>query len=315
MLRFLVMWLICGSALAQSFPTKPIKIINPFPPGAAELIARITADHFNQVFDQRTLVEGVTGAGGILAAERMVKSVPDGHTLMVGSTSVMSVNGSLYKNLGYNQATDFAPISLIIKTPNYILVNAKLPIYSMKELIAYAKQNPGRLSYSTAGIGTSAHMNIELIKNLTNTFMVPIHYRGSVPASLALISGDVDLMSDIGPTALPQIRAGRVRALAVTTSKRTQALPDVPTVSETGLSGFDTFAWFGIVGPAGMPPEIVSRLHKEIQQAFASAEIRSRFETMGSELVVSTPEEFSSLHKKEIAKWSRLIRESGIRPE
>jgi len=315
MLRFLLVFLICNTALAQSYPTKSIKIINPFPPGVAELIARVTADHFNQVFDQRTVVESVTGAGGILAAERLTKSAPDGHTLMIGSTSMMAVNGSLHKNLGYNQATDFTAISLIIRTPNYILVNARLPIYSIKELIAYARQNPGRLSYSTAGIGTSAHMTIELIKNMTNTYMLPIHYRGSMPASLALISGDVDVMSDIGPTAIPQIRAGRVRALAITTSKRSQILPEVPTVSESGIPAFDTSAWFGIVGPAGLSAEVVARLHKEIALAFANPEMRTRFEVMGSELVVSSPDEFSTFHKKEVARWSKVIRESGIRPE
>ena len=186
---------------------------------------------------------------------------------------------------------------------------------SVKELIAYARANPGRLTYASAGNGTSQHTNPELFKSMAKTFILPITYRGSAPAMAALMSGEVDMMIELGPTSIPQIRAGRIKALGASTAQRTRAMPEIPTIAESGLPGFDAFTWFGIAGPPGMPRDIVLRLHAEIVNAVAPPEVRSRLEAVGAEVVANTPEEFAEFQKQEAARWAKVVRAAGIRPE
>ncbi len=307
--------LFAGASLAQ-YPSKPIRIVAPFPPGgSADFTARVIAEHFSKAFGQPAVVENLPGAGGVIAAERNAKAAPDGYTLIVGSTGIMSVNASLLKNLSYDPAKDFTPVSLVIRVPSYLVVNPKVPANSLKELIDYARANPGRLTYASAGNGTSQHTNPELFKSMAKLYILPITYRGSAPAMAALMSGEVDMMIELGPTSIPQIKAGRIKALAASTAQRTRAMPDLPTVAEAGLPGFDAFTWFGIAGPPGMPRDIVMRLHAEIVKAVAPAETRARLEAVGAEVVANTPEEFAEFQKKEAAKWAKVVKDAGIRPE
>ena len=319
MKRFSIAVLLIGAAaiaFAQPYPSKPIRIVAPFPPGgSADFTARVIAEHFSKAFGQPAVVENVPGAGGVIAAERNAKAAPDGYTLIVGSTGIMSVNASLLKNLGYDPAKDFTPVSLVIRVPSYLVVNPKVPATSVKELIAYARANPGRLTYASAGNGTSQHTNPELFKSMAKAFILPITYRGSAPAMAALMSGEVDMMIELGPTAIPRIKGGRIKALAASTAQRTRAMPDLLTIAESGLPGFDAYTWFGIAGPPGMPRDIVARLHAEIVNAVAPPEVRSRLEAIGAEVVAGTPEEFAEFQKKEAVKWAKVVKDAGIRPE
>jgi tripartite-type tricarboxylate transporter receptor subunit TctC len=257
----------------------------------------------------------VPGAGGVIAAERNAKAAPDGYTLIVGSTGIMSVNASLLKNITYDPAKDFTPVSLVIRVPSYLVINPKVPANSVKELIDYARANPGRLTYASAGNGTSQHTNPELFKSMAKVFILPITYRGSSPAMAALMSGEVDMMIELGPTAIPQIKAGRIKALGASTAERTRAMPEVPTIAESGLPGFDAYTWFGVAGPPGLPRDIVTKLHAEIVRAVAPPETRARLEAVGAEVVAGTPEEFSEFQKKEAVKWAKVVRDAGIKPE
>jgi len=303
-------------AHAQAFPSKPIRIVAPFPPGgSADLTARIIAEHLSKAFGQPAVVENVPGAGGAVAAERHARSAPDGYSLIVGSTGIMSVNQSLQAKLPYDPFKDFTPVTMVIRVPSYLVVNPRVPANNMKELIEYARRNPGKLTYASAGNGTSQHTNPELFKSMAKLFILPIPYRGSAPAMAALVAGEVDMMIELGPTSIPQIRAGRIRALAASTAERTRAMPEIPTIAESGLPGFDAYTWFGIAGPGGMPRDIVNRLHAEIAAAVAPAEVRKRLESVGAEVVAAGPDEFAALQRSEAEKWAKVIKEAGIKPE
>jgi tripartite-type tricarboxylate transporter receptor subunit TctC len=305
-----------ATAFAQGYPNKPIRIIAPFPPGgSADLTARIIADHLTKSLGQPAVVENVPGAGGSIAAERVVKSPPDGYTLIVGSTGIMAVNASLFAKLPYDIVKDFTPISVVIRVPSYLVVHPKVPVNSVVELIEYARRNPGKLTYASAGNGTSQHTNPELFKSMAKVSILPIPYRGSAPCMAALVAGEVDMMIELGPTAIPQIKAGRIRALGASTAERTRAMPEIPTIAEAGLPGFDAYTWFAIAGPGGMPRDVVAKLHAEIVNAVAPPEVRARLEAIGAEVVANSPDEFAEFQAKEIAKWARVIKDSGIKPE
>ena len=305
-----------ATAFAQGYPNKPIRIIAPFPPGgSADLTARIIADHLTRSMGQPVVVENVPGAGGSIAAERVVKSPPDGYTLIVGSTGIMSVNASLFAKLPYDIVKNFTPISVVIRVPSYLVVHPKVPVNSVMELIEYARRNPGKLTYASAGNGTSQHTNPELFKSMAKVSILPIPYRGSAPCMAALVAGEVDMMIELGPTAIPQIKAGRIRVLGASTAERTRAMPEIPAIAEAGLPGFDAYTWFAIAGPGGMPRDVVAKLHAEIVNAVAPPEVRARLEAIGAEVVANSPEEFAEFQAKEIAKWARVIKDSGIKPE
>lgn len=302
-----------GMAQAQDYPVKSIHVIVPFPPGGpTDLAARIIADSMTRSMGQAAVVENVAGAGGVVGTERVAKAAPDGYTILMGSSGGLSVAPSLYKKLGYDPAKDLTPVSLVLRVPGYLAVSAKLPVNDVKELIAYLKANP-RLSYASAGNGTSLHVGMELFKSMAGVHVLHIPYRGSAPAAAALVGGEVDMSMDMGPVILPHVSSGRLKVLAVTTDARAKALPNVPTMSEAGLPGFSSYAWFGMMAPAGTSREIVMKLHAEVVRAMAPAEVRKRMQDLGSEVVVNTPEEFGAFQKSEIEKWAKVIKIAGVK--
>lgn len=306
--------LAAGVAHAQDYPNKSVRIIVPFPPGGpTDLAARIIADSMTKSFGQSTVVENVAGAGGVLGTERVVKSTPDGYTILMGSSGALSVSPALYPNQGWHPAKDLQPVSLVLKVPGYLAIHPKVPANNVKELIAYLKKNPGRLSYASAGNGTSLHTSMELFKNMAGVFVLHVPYRGSAPAAAALVGGEVEMSMDMGPVILPHVKTGRLKVLAVTTEQRAKALPEVPTLSEAGLTGFSGYAWFGMMAPAGVPRDIINKLHGEVVKAMAPADVRKRMEDLGSEVVANTPEEFGAFQRSEIEKWGKVIKQAGIK--
>lgn len=305
-----------GIAQAQQYPVKPIRIVVSFPPGGpTDLAARFVANHFTKAFGQTAMVENVSGAAGIVGADRVAKSAPDGYTLLMSSSNPYAVAQLLYPSMPFDALRDFAPISIVIRTPNYLVVNPSVPVNTVQELIAYARANPGKLTYSSAGTGTSTHLGVELFKNMTGTFILHIPYKGSAPSVAAVMAGETQIAMETAPPLIPQIKAGRLRMLAVTTIERARLLPQVPTVAESGLPGFDTYTWFGMAAPAGVPREIVEKLHAETVRALAVPDVRQKLESLGAEVVTSTPEEFTAMQKGETAKWVKLVKEVGIRGE
>lgn len=313
---FLSFALAVGIAQAQPYPIKPVRIIVPFPPGGpTDLAARIVSAHFTKAFGQPSVVENISGAGGLVGSDRVAKSPADGYTVLMGSSNAYSVAGILYPKVPFDAVKDFALISLVIRTPNYLVVHPKVPANTVQELIAYARKNPGKLTYSSAGAGTSPHMNMELLKNMTGLSILHIPYKGTAPSVVALIAGEVDMAMEVGPNLIPLAEAGKVRMLAATTIERTRAMPRVPTVAESGLPGFDAYTWYGMAAPAGVPNEVVQKLHAETVKALAPADVRQKLEQVGAEVIASTPEEFVALQKREIAKWTKLVKDAGIKAE
>jgi len=305
-----------GIAQAQQYPVKPIRIVVSFPPGGpTDIAARFVASHFTKAFGHPATVENVAGAAGIVGADRVAKSPPDGYTLLMSSSNPYAVAQLLYPSVPFDAQKDFALISLVIRTPNYLVVNPKLPVNTVKELIAYARANPGKLTYSSAGTGTSTHLGVELFKNMTGTFIVHIPYKGSAPSIAAVMAGETQMAMETAPPLIPQVRAGRLKMLAVTTIERARLLPEVPTVAESGLPGFDTYTWFGLAAPAGVPREVVQKLHAEIVKGLAVPDVRQKLENLGAEVIGSTPEEFTALQKSEAAKWAKLVKQVGIKGE
>ena len=305
-----------GIAQAQQYPVKPIRIVVSFPPGGpTDIAARFVANHFTKAFGHPAMVENISGAAGIVGADRVAKSPPDGYTLLMSSSNPFSVAQLLNPSMPFDALKDFAPISIVIRTPNYLVANPKLPVDTVRELIAYARANPGKLTYSSAGTGTSTHLGVELFKNMTGTSIVHIPYKGSAPSVAAVMAGETQMAMETAPPLIPQIKAGRLKMLAVTTIQRTRLLPEVPTVAESGLRGFDTYTWFGMAAPAGVPREVVQKLHAEIVKGLAVPDVRQKLENLGAEVIGSTPEEFTALQKSETAKWAKLVKEVGIKGE
>lgn len=303
------------SAAAQSvYPSRPMRLVAPFAPGGVvDTISRVVAQKLSESLGQTVMVDNKPGAGGNIGAEFVSKSAPDGYTLLMGSIGTHAINVSLYPRLPYDAERDFQPVSLVTTNTNLVVVNPSFAVNSIAELIAYAKANPGKLNYGTAGAGTSQHLAAELFKTTAGIDFVHVPYKGAGPAIIDLLAGQIPLMFVDPSTSLAHIRAGRLRALAVTAGKRIPQLSNVPTVAESGLPGFEVNAWFGVFVPAGTPREIVSRLNADIVRALAGPEVRERLLVLGVEPVTSTPEQFGAFVKSEIAKWGRVVRQSGAR--
>ncbi|MEO6361980.1 MAG: tripartite tricarboxylate transporter substrate binding protein [Caldimonas sp.] len=301
------------------WPTRPVRIVVPFAPGGTtDILARALAPELGKAFGQSFIVENKAGAGGNLGADLVAKSPPDGYTLLMGTVGTQSINPSLYPKMPYDAAKDFAPITLMAGVPNVLVVNpAKAKangITDVRSLIAYAKAHPGRLNMASSGNGTSIHLSGELFKAVTGTYMVHIPYRGSGPALLDLIGGQMDLMFDNLPSALPQIKAGKLTALAVTSSERSVALPEVPTVAEAGgLKGFDASSWFGLLAPAGTPADIVNRLQQETARALAVPALKERLVAQGAIPSGMSPADFSRFIAAEAKKWAAVVKTSGAK--
>ena len=304
--------LIPALAHAQSWPAKPVKLVVPFPAGGGtDAFARPLAAALSQQTGQQFFIDNRGGAGGTIGADIVAKSPPDGYTFLVGAVH-HTIAVSVYKSLPYQLEKDLAPVTLIAIVPNVVVLNPKVPIGSVKELIVYAKANPNKLNYGSAGNGTSHHLAPELFKMATDTKMNHVPYKGAGPAMQDLVAGQVDLMFDGMGSSAPQIRAGRLKALAVTTPTRSPAFPDLPTLQELGVAGYDVTTWYGLWAPAGTPPEIVNKLRDEVAKAMQRPEIKEAWAQQGSGMGGSTPQEFAAFINVEVVKWGKVAKAANI---
>lgn len=316
----LVAALVPVPAWAQgAWPNKPVKIVVPFAPGGTtDILARAVAPELAKAFGQSFVIENKAGAGGNIGTEIVARSAPDGYTLLMGTVGTHGINKSLYAKLSYDPQKDFAPVTLVAGVPNVMVMNTEkakvLGIHSVPDFIAYARKNPGRLNMASSGNGTSIHLAGELFKSMTGTYMTHIPYTGSSPALMGLVSDQVDVMFDNLPSSMALIKAGKLKAFAVTSNQRSGALPDVPTVEEAGpLKGFEASSWFGLLAPAGTPPDIVKALQRETAKALATPAMKEKLLAQGAIPSGNTPEEFTALIDAEIKKWAPVVKNSGAR--
>jgi len=301
-------------AWGQAYPTKPIKLVAPSTPGdAPDVIARLVADKLSLALGQTVVVENKPGAGGVVGSDAVAKAAPDGYTLIMGNAGSHGINAAVYAKLPYDIQRDFAPVSQVAVAPNVMVINPSVPASNVAEFIAYAKSQPGKLSYASGGNGSSAHMSMELFKSMAGLDIQHIPYKGSSPALADVVGGQVVVFIGNMPPTVPLIKAGKLRALAVTTKARSALMPELPTIAEAGLPGFETVAWFGVFAPAGTPPEIVNRLSAEIGKIARSPEMREKLVAMGAEPVGGTPAEFKTVIDQDIAKWKPLAQKVGIK--
>jgi tripartite-type tricarboxylate transporter receptor subunit TctC len=303
----LLLALAIGQAAAQAdYPSRPVRIIVPSPPsGGTDIVARVLAQHFSSAFKQQFFVENKPGAGNVIGIEAAARAAPDGYTLLV-SASTIALNSVLYKKVPYDPVRDFAPITLAATAPNILVVNPKLPINSVADLIATAKAAPGKLSYGTPGIGTSPHLCMELFKSMAGVDLQHVPYKGTAAAVMDVIGGQIDVAFATALTAKPLIDAGRLRALAVSGPRRSGALPNVPAVAEAGVPGYEAMQWYGLLAPAGTPAAILERVHAEALVALRSPDIKARLAADGAEPLGTTPAEFAAYIKRELDKWARV---------
>jgi tripartite-type tricarboxylate transporter receptor subunit TctC len=305
------------NAFAQSYPTKPVKIIVPYPPGGVtDLFSRVLGQHLQEALGQPFLVENKPGASQMVGAMYVAKAAPDGYTLYIGSITSLAMNAYTQKNIQYDPVKDFAPVSLGMTMPMFLVVNPNaVAATNVKELIALLKANPGKYTFSTTGNGSSTHMAGELFKIMTGTDMIAIPYKGSAPGIADVIAGQVNLSFDPGSSTLPHVKSGKLRALAVTGLKRFSLMPDLPTVSESGVPGYESVIWFGIVATGGTPPAITAKLSHEMNRILRLPAMTERFGAFAIDLTPNTPEEFGALIKSDVAKWSKILKDAGIKPE
>jgi len=302
-----------ATASAQSFPTKPIKIIVPFPAGGTvDFFARVISTKLSEALGQSVLVENRAGAGGNIAAEAVAKAAPDGYTLLMGS-EIIAINTSLYSKIGYDPVKDLAPITLVGTVPNILIVHPSLPVNSVSDLIALAKKSHGKISFASTGQGTSTHLSSELFKLMAQVDMLHVPYKGGPPAIADLISGQVNMMFINMPTGITHVRSGKAKIIAVSSIKRVPQLPDVPTVDQAGVKGFETSAWSGLYAPAGTPVDIINRLNAEVVKILKQPSVKDQLMAQGAEPVGDTPEEFSRFTLAEISKWAKIIKISGAK--
>lgn len=303
-----------GVLAQQDFPNKAIRIVAPYPPGGTtELFARLIGDYLQRSMGQPVVIENKVGSSGIIGASLVAQAPADGYTLLIGSQALYAVHPTLYEKLPYNPARDFTPISLVARLPSYIAVPADLPVSTLAEFIKYVRDNPGKFSYGSAGNGTAQHIYPELLKQLMQLDLVHVPYKGSAPMIADLIAGRIQMVMDFGPSVLPFVKSGKIKALAVSTRSRSKALPDVPSMNEAGVPNFDESTWFAIHGPGNMPPAIVNRLSNEIQTALRDPQIRARLEAAGAEPGGSTSQELLALQTREATKLGEVIKRANIK--
>jgi len=305
------------AAPAQGWPAKPLHLVVPYPPGGpVDVSARLVAQHAQQALGQPVLVENKPGAGGNIGADFVAKSAPDGYTLLMGAIATHAINPSLYARIPYDALKDFRHVTLVVQVPNVLVVNNDLPARSVQELVAYAKAHPGKLDFASGSTGSTGHLAGEMFKMMTGTFMVHIPYRGAAPAAADLLAGRVQLMFDNLASALPNVKAGKLRALAVTTRARSSFLPELPTLDESGLKGFDMSTWWGVMAPAKTPAAAVERLSAVLLGAIDAPEVRERLRAMGAEpSAIRTPEQFSAFVASELQTYAVLVKRSGAKVE
>lgn len=308
-----IVWVVALPLFAQDYPTRPIRIIVAYTPaGATDILARAVGQKMSEAWGQPVIVDNRPGAAGNIGTDIAAKAAPDGYTLLMATAGTHGINPSLYRHLDWDAVKDFAPESLVAMVPNILVVNNALPVKSVKELIAYAKANPGKLSYGSPGLGSTAHLSMELFKSMTGTQMVHVPYKGSAGVLADVMSGQIALTMDNIPPYLPQVRAGKIRALAISTAKRSAAIPELPTVAEAGVPGYASGAWFGLLAPAGTPRPIVDKLTAETQRILKLPDVHDRISSLGADIVGSSGKEFGALIKSEIAKWAKVIKEANV---
>jgi tripartite-type tricarboxylate transporter receptor subunit TctC len=304
---------VSGAALAQAWPQKPVTYIVPFPPGGTtDILARAIALKLGPALGTTIVVENKPGAGGNIGSDFVAKSRPDGYTILGGTISSHAINPSIYKSMPYDPVKSFQPVTLIGTNANVLVVGAASPYKSVQEVIAAAKAKPGSISFASAGNGTSQHLSGELFKSLAGIQMEHVPYKGSGPAIQDVMAGHVPMMFDTTVVAAPHIQSGKVRALAVTSTKRVPSLPSVPTMTEAGVKGYEIVSWQGIFAPAGTPKEVVQRLNAEVVKILAMPDIRERLAALGLDPVGNSPDEFAAFQKGEIAKWAKVVKEAKI---
>ena len=301
---------------AQDYPSKPVRFVVPFAPGGTtDVLARLVGEKLSASLGQQFVVDNKPGAGGNVGTAQVAKAEPDGYTLLMGTVGTHAINASIYPSLPYDPVQDFAPVTLVATVPNVLVVNPEVPANSVAELIALAKEKPGELNFASSGNGSSIHLSGELFKAMTGVDIVHVPYKGSGPAVVDLLGGQVQMMFDNLPSSAPQIKAGKLRPLGVTSKERSPTLPDVPTIAEAGVPGYEALSWFGVLVPAGTPDAIVAKLQNEIAKALADPAMRERFAELGAVPVGGTSAEFADLITAETAKWAKVVQDAGIKLE
>ncbi len=310
---------LCAAAAAvqaaDNYPLRPIRMIVAYPPGGGtDQVGRVMAEQLSQTLGQQVVVDNRGGATGNIGTELAARALPDGHTLLMGNVAPNAVNVSLFKKLSFDPVKDFSPVSLVAITPNILVAHPSVPAKTTKELVALAKAKPGALNFPSAGVGSSSHLAGELLKSLAGIDMVHVPFKGGGPALVATISGEVQIMFATLPAAMPHVKSGKVRPVAVTTSKRSQAMPELPTIAESGIKGYEAATWYGLLAPARTPKPVIDRLHGDTVKILAGP-ARQRLEAQGFEPDGGTPSAFAAYIKAEIAKWAKVIRDAGIPAE
>jgi tripartite-type tricarboxylate transporter receptor subunit TctC len=311
-----VLLALSSSALAQQYPNRPIRFVVPFAPGGStDTLARTLGQKLTDALRQQVVVDNRSGANGNIGMEIVAHAAPDGYTIVLGYIANLGIGPSLYAKLPFDPVRDYAPITQIASSPNILAVHPSLPVKSFRELIAYAKTNPKKLNFASSGVGSIGHLTGELLNRSAGVYMVHVPYKGSGQAVIDLLGGQVQMMFSGMSSVMPHIKGGKLRALAVTGAQRSPAVPDVPTIAESGFPGFEATAWYGVLATARTPKPVVDRLHAEIVRALALPEVKERLNNVGFELVGGTPDEFAAFIKSEIAKWSRVVRDAHISAE
>ena len=302
-------------ALAQAYPVKPIRLIVPFPAGGAtDILARALSQKLGEKIGQTVVVENRPGAGGTIGADAASKSTADGYTLLLATSSTHSIGPAINSKIPYNAETDFTPIAYVASSPNVVVVPNTLPVKTMRELIDYARKNPGKLNYASSGNGTIVHLTTEYFKAQSDTFILHIPYRGTALAIPDLVSGKVDVLFDSFVTGMPHVKDGKLRALAVTSAKRSALAPEMPTVAET-LPGFESVTWFGLYGPKNLPADLVSKINTSVNAALADSDVKERFARLGAEPAGGTSQAFAAMVKLDTGKWKKIITERKLSVE
>lgn len=299
-------------AAAQAFPTKPITIIVPFAAGGTtDILARIIAQGLTAELGQSVVVDNRAGAGGNIGGQAAARAPADGYTLFMGTVGTHAINAALYKKMPFDPVKDFAPLTRVANVPNLLVANPAQPFKTVQELIAYAKANPGKINFGSSGSGSSIHLSGELFKSMAKVDMQHVPYKGSAPAVTDLLGNQIAIMFDNMPSAIQHVRSGKLRAIAVTTAKRSPELPDVPTIAESGVPGYEATSWFGMFAPAATPAPVVGQLNKALVKVLAQPDIKKKINEQGAETAGETPEQFAAFIQQEAVKWGKVVRESG----
>jgi tripartite-type tricarboxylate transporter receptor subunit TctC len=305
-----------GAAVAQTFPSRPIRMVVTFPTGGApDILARTISEKLDPAWGHTMIVDNKPGAGGNIGAQDVARAAADGQTLVMGTVGTHAINGALYAKMPYDMVKDFAPVTLIASTPNLLVVNNDVPAKNLTELIALAKAKPGQLTYGSPGIGTSVHVSGELFNSMAGVKTQHVPYKGRQFAIPDLLGGSITMMFDNMPSALPVVREGKLRAIGVTSAKRSPSAPEIPTIAEQGLPGYEATSWFAVFAPAGTPRPVIDKLHAEIVRVFNLPDVQVKMKTLGLDPILGGPEDLAKLQTAEIAKWAKVVKDSGAKAE